>query len=68
MHTTKHDVMVTFIVGFFIVLTILGGIGAAAFTAHENNVKSRRIAEECVRNGGNFQQEQGEMSCNGVRK
>ena len=65
----RHDVQMAFVIGFFIVLTILGGIVEGAWTAHENNNKSRKIAVACVENHGTFRQgNQGEMTCDGIRK
>jgi hypothetical protein len=67
-YNSRHET-ITFISCFFIVaMVILGGIGAGAFTAHENNIKSRKVAIACAENGGTFHQESNEMTCDGVHK
>ncbi len=54
---------------FILAMVLSVGIGAGAFTAHENNIKSRKIAVACAENGGTFRQgDRGEMTCDGVRK
>lgn len=63
MYTSKYELIGTFLVGFFIVSVILGAIGAGVFVAHENNIKSRKMIEACVKSGGDFHQDQGEMTC-----
>lgn len=60
----KHDVQMAIVIGFCIIAVLLGIIGGVTLNAHEDNIKSRQVAVECVKHGGNFHQgTNGEMAC-----
>lgn len=68
-YDSKQEARMVISIVMIIAMVILGGIGAGAFTAHENNIKSRKVATVCAEHGGTFRQGgQGEMTCDGVKK
>jgi hypothetical protein len=68
-YDSRQEARMVISIVMIIAMVILGGIGAGAFTAHENNIKSRKVATVCAEHGGTFRQGgQGEMTCDGIKK
>ncbi|AVD99374.1 hypothetical protein SEA_BILLNYE_202 [Streptomyces phage BillNye] len=68
-YDSKSENRMVVSIAAIVATVILGGIGAGAFTAHENNIKSRKVATVCAEHGGTFRQGgQGEMTCDGIKK